>query len=197
MRHRRLRLRAVRGRDPGPLPAYPRPRTGRRDRGDRAGGIIVTGLARDAHKLGLARAFGADHTIDVSREDPVQRVRELTDGRGADIVVDVSAFAVEPVAQALDMARRGGTIVLAGIKGPKPVPDFLNDTVVTRELTIKGALAVDSRAFELAIRLIESRRYPLERMHTHSFPLAEAERAIRTLAGEVPDESAIHVTLLP
>jgi threonine dehydrogenase-like Zn-dependent dehydrogenase len=159
--------------------------------------VIVTGLESDAHKLELARSFGADHTIDVSSEDPVRRVRDITDGRGADIVVDVTAYATEPVAQALDMVKRGGTIVLAGTKGTNPIPHFLSDKIVTRELTIKGALGVDFHAYEPAIRLIESGKYPLERMHTHSFGLEQAERAIRVLAGEVEGERAIHVALVP
>src|ERR671930_493296 len=48
--------------------------------------IIVTGLSRDARKLALARELGADHVIDVEQEDTRVRVRELTGGRGADVV---------------------------------------------------------------------------------------------------------------
>src|SRR5574340_766651 len=60
--------------------------------------IIVTGLSRDAAKLALARELGADHTIDIEQEDARARVREFTGGRGADVVVEVSAYAPEPVA---------------------------------------------------------------------------------------------------
>src|SRR3990170_7392315 len=159
--------------------------------------IIVTGLSADERKLALAREFGAHHTIDVEREDLVRRVREITDGSMADIVVDVSAYANEPVTQAIDVARRGGTVVLAGMKGPKPVEGFFNDRVVAKELTIKGVFGVDFHAYEPAIRLIESGKYPLERMHTHTLPLEEAERALRILAREVPGEEAIHIALVP
>src|SRR5262249_40391645 len=90
-----------------------------------AGQLIVTGLAADAKKLALAREFGAHATIDVDNENAVARVKELTFGRGADIVVDVSAYATKPVRDALDMVRPGGTVVLAGVKGFKPVGDFV------------------------------------------------------------------------
>jgi threonine dehydrogenase-like Zn-dependent dehydrogenase len=95
------------------------------------------------------------------------------------------------------MARRGGRVVLAGTKGAKPVPDFLSDVVVGKELTVMGALGVDWPAYESAVRLIESGRYPLARMHTHTLPLAEAERGLRLLAGEEPGEEAIHIALVP
>jgi threonine dehydrogenase-like Zn-dependent dehydrogenase len=159
--------------------------------------IIVSGLSADERKLTLAREFGADHTIDVEREDIVQRVREITDGELADVVIDVSAYANEPVTQAIDVARRGGTVVLAGMKGPKPVEGFYNDRVVAKELTIRGVFGVDFHAYEPAIQLIESGKYPLEKMHTHTMPLEEAERAIQILAREIPDEEAIHIALVP
>ena len=92
-----------------------------------AGTIIVTGIAADANKLALARKFGADHTIDVDNEDPVARVKELTNGRGVDIVVDVSSYATKPVTDALSMVRPGGTVVLAGVKGFRAVDNFVSD----------------------------------------------------------------------
>ena len=159
--------------------------------------VIVTGLTRDARKLALARELGADHVIDVEVEDARVRVRELTGGRGADVVVEVTANAPEPVAEALHYVATGGRIVLAGVKGLKAVPDFVSDLVVAKEITIRGAFGVTSRAYAAAIRLIESGRVPLEKMHTHDFRLEDAERAIRTLAGEVPGDASIHSCLVP
>src|SRR5713101_1089105 len=74
--------------------------------------IIVTGLARDADKLALAKELGADHTINVDEEDARVRVKELTNGRGADVIVEVSANSAEPVAEALHYAATGARIVL-------------------------------------------------------------------------------------
>jgi threonine dehydrogenase-like Zn-dependent dehydrogenase len=159
--------------------------------------IIVTGLTRDAHKLALAKELGADHVIDIETEDAHRRVKELTGGRGADVVVEVSANAAEPVAEALHYVAPGGRIVLAGVKGFKSVPDFISDLIVVKEITIHGVFGVTARAYESAIRLIESGRVPLEKMHTHDFKLEEAERAIQTLGGDIPGENCIHACLLP
>ena len=114
-----------------------------------------------------------------------------------DVVVDVTAYAVEAFTQAINMAKRGGRVVLAGTKGPKPVPDFISDHIVMKELTIKGAFGVDWPNYERAIRTIESGKYPLEKLHTHTLPLEEAERAIRILSRQEPGEEAIHIALVP
>ena len=162
-----------------------------------ADSIIVTGLARDAPKLALAKELGADHVIDIEQEDARARVRELTNGHGADVVVEVSSNAAEPVAEALHYAATGGRIVLAGVKGFRPVPDFISDLIVAKELRITGAFGVTARAYDAAIRLIESGRVALAKMHTHDFGLEQAELAIRTLAGEIPGEQSIHSCVLP
>jgi threonine dehydrogenase-like Zn-dependent dehydrogenase len=163
-----------------------------------AGLIIATGLAADSHKLELARVLGADATIVVDEEDTVERVMALTGGEGADVVVDVAAVSMQPIADAVEIAKPGGTIVFAAIKGGGAAAvGFIPDKVVTKELTIKGLLSQDTRAVEPALRLIESRVYPLERLHTHTFGLADAEEAVQTLAGRVPGQRAVHVMIDP
>jgi threonine dehydrogenase-like Zn-dependent dehydrogenase len=162
-----------------------------------AGKIIVTGLAADADKLKLAKLYGADYTIDVDNEDPIRRVKEITGGKGVDVVVDVSSYAVKPVVDALSFVRAGGTIVLAGMKGFKPIPDFISDLIVVQEITIKGAMGVTSSGYQAAIKTIESGIVPMAAMHTHNFKLEEAELAIKTLAREVPGDESVHSCLIP
>ena len=93
----------------------------------------------------------------------------------------MSSRSTAPVAEALDYAAPGGTVVLAGVKGMRPIPDFVSDKIVLKELRVLGAMGVTRSGTERAIRLIESRRRPVELLHTHEFPLREAELAIRTL----------------
>jgi len=159
--------------------------------------VIVTGLEADRPKLAIAKLFGADHTIDVQNENAKDKVREYTGGKGADVVVDVSAYATEPVTDALSFVRPGGTIVLAGVKGFKPVPGFISDTIVMKEITIKGAMGVTSSGYSNAIKLLESRVVPFEKMHTLDFDLTDAELAIKTLARQIPGDESIHSCLIP
>lgn len=162
-----------------------------------AGKIIVTGRAADARKLEIARKLGADHTIDIDNEPALDRTKSYTNGRGADVVVEVTSYATEPVRDALSYVRPGGTIVLAGVKGFKPVDNFVSDLIVLNEITIKGVIGVTSSGYSKAIDLIQARSAPLEIMHTHDFPLEQAEQAIRTLARQVDGEESIHSCLIP
>ncbi|HEY0694801.1 MAG TPA: zinc-binding dehydrogenase [Kribbella sp.] len=160
--------------------------------------ILVTGLRRDAHKLKLASELGATGTIVADEEDTVERVAELTNGEGADVVLDLTPVATEPVLHAIEAAKPQGTVVLAGMKGSgKVISGFSADTVIVKELTLRGVAGQDLRAYEPALRLIESNKYPLEKMSTHSFSLEEAERAVLTLAGRVLGEESISITITP
>lgn len=160
--------------------------------------IFVTGLgSRDGAKLALARELGADVVIDVEREDARERIEAETKGNGVDVCVDTTPHATKPVVDAVWATRPGGTIVLAGIKGRgRGVPDFPTDEVAMRFQTIRGVRTVDYRSYQQAIRLIESGRVPVERLHTHHFPLEEAATAIRTLTA-AGDRPAISITIEP
>jgi threonine dehydrogenase-like Zn-dependent dehydrogenase len=135
-------------------------------------------------------------TIDVEAEDTVDRVREITGGAGADVALEVTPMAAQPIRDALQAVRWGGRVVLAGLKGGAPV-ELSTDVIINKALTVMGAFSVDSRAYAEAIRLIETGRFPLARMHTHTFGLSDVSRAIETLAGEVPGQDAVHVAIVP
>src|SRR5947207_2988300 len=78
--------------------------------------IVVTGTARDKARLELARTLGADATIDVDAEDPLECIGELTDARGFDVVLDCTAGAgTTPVLLGIEaLKRRGGTLLVQG-----------------------------------------------------------------------------------
>jgi threonine dehydrogenase-like Zn-dependent dehydrogenase len=158
--------------------------------------VVITGLERDAHKLAVALQLGADVAIDVEHEDLVPRVRELTAGAMADVVIDVSANATQPVIDAVDLVRPGGTIVLGGLKGTD-IPRFPADKIVLRGIRLLGARSVTAPGYRGALDIIESGDHRLELMQTHEFPLHQAELAIQTLAGEIGGEHAINVVIRP
>jgi threonine dehydrogenase-like Zn-dependent dehydrogenase len=158
--------------------------------------IIVTGTSRDKARLELAKTLGADHVVDVGLEDPLERVLELTDGRGVDVVLDCTAGAGKaPILLGVDaLLRRGGTMLIQGEMAH--FPDFPVGRLTEKAITIKSARGHSYRACELALAQLASKRYPLDLLTTHTFGLAETDWAIRSVGGE-GDEGVIHVSLLP
>ncbi len=159
--------------------------------------VIATDLAQSAHKLELAMRLGADHVIVADEEDPVERVLNLTGGKGVDVVLDVTPRATKPITDAIKMVRNGGTVVLAGVKNRAAVPDFISDDLVFRSIRLQGVFAVDSRSYVEAIRLIEREPAVFELFGTRNYPLGEAEEAIARLAGRDGAPPALHVALRP
>ena len=158
--------------------------------------VIVTGTGRDAARLKLATVLGADHTVDVTAQDPLTAVRDLTGGRGVDVVVDCTAGAgTAPVLLGVDaLKRRGGVLVVQGEIAA--FPDFPLKKLTEKAITIRSARGHGHRACELALGVLGSGRFPLDLLATHSYPLAEVDAAIRAVGGELGDD-VVHVSLLP
>ena len=91
--------------------------------------VIVTGTASDALRLDAARTIGARV---VETDNAAEAVHQMTGGRGADIVFDVTP-APAAVQQALDLVRPGGLVLLAGLKERRPV-QIISDDIVNRSV---------------------------------------------------------------
>ncbi len=158
--------------------------------------IVALGLTVDEARLALARELGAHHTINVEELDPVAEVTRLTQGAMADVVVEVSG-SPKGVNAAISMARKQGTVVLAGLTGATTLTSIPVDVLVYREVRLQGAFSKGTEAVRAAISLVESERYPFARLVTHRFPLARAEEALRCVAREVEGVNPIKVVLDP
>jgi alcohol dehydrogenase len=159
--------------------------------------IMVTGVSpHDDERLALAKDFGADLAVDVGATDPAKAVRRETGG-GADVVVDVTAKAPAALGQAMNIARAGGTIVIAGTRGSADTPGFWPDLIVFKELRILGALGVDAPAYRAALDLLASNRYPFAELPRRSVPLDGAEALLRSMAGEGDNAPPVHGVITP
>jgi len=161
-----------------------------------AASIMITGLTRDKDRFALAKEFGATHTINVEKENPIERVREITNGEMADVVIDTTGVP-EAVVQSIQAVRKLGTVVSIGLTGFKPIPNFISDLIVMNELRFQGGRSCDFRAVIPAIRLVAAKKYPLKKMVTHRYPLEQAETGVRALAGEIEGEYPIKVVITP
>jgi L-iditol 2-dehydrogenase len=100
------------------------------------GKIIAVDL--DPSKLELALELGADFAVRSDEGDPVAKIKELTEGRGADLAFEV--VGITPTVQlSIDAVRKGGTVSLVGNLSPKI--ELPLQAVVTRQITLKGSCA--------------------------------------------------------
>jgi threonine dehydrogenase-like Zn-dependent dehydrogenase len=158
--------------------------------------IIVTGTSKDTARLAVAKALGADHLIDVQKEDPLERIMEITEGRGVDVVLDCTAGAgTMPLRLGIDaLKRKAGTIVVQGEMAE--FPDFPIGKLTAKFITVKSARGHSYQACELALEQISSKRFPLERITTHTFDLSQVDLAIKSVGGN-GEPDVIHASLMP
>lgn len=139
--------------------------------------IIVVGLDRVNEPL--ARILGATEYITV-KDNPVAYVRALTERLGADAVFE-AAGNVEAVMLALNLARRGGSVALAGVSGNAHPLMLEPDSFLLNDLRVHGIFAYPSSTFVHTLRLIESRQIDVHPLITHTFPLENYAQAFDLL----------------
>lgn len=88
-------------------------------------------------------------------------------------------------------------MVLPGLYGANTEIPLLLDKLVFKEIRLLGAFSHDFQAVEPAIAMAVRGKYPLTDMISHRYPLEEAEKAVRLVGGEFPDEEPIKVVLDP
>ena len=158
--------------------------------------IIVTGTSKDAARMEVAKALGADFVIDVDKQDPLARIMEITGGRGVDVVLDCTAGAgTFPIMLGIEaLKRKGGTMVVQGEM--VDFPNFPIGKMTVKFITLKSARGHSYRACEYALQQLASKRFPLEKVTTHRFALKDVDLAIRSVGNAgVPD--VIHASLMP
>ncbi|MFD6391766.1 S-(hydroxymethyl)mycothiol dehydrogenase [Nocardia sp. NPDC060259] len=150
-----------------------------------AGAGTIIAIDRDPRKLEWAKDFGATHTIDASTGDVVEQIKELTDGFGADVVID-AVGRPETWQQAFYGRDLAGTVVLVGV----PTPDMKLEMPLIDLFSHGGSLksswygdCLPERDFPMLIDLYRQGRLPLDRFVTERIGLDEVEQAF-TAMGE-------------
>src|SRR5580700_2359507 len=147
-----------------------------------AGTIIAADLS--SYRLNFAKRLGADHVIQVGKNSPAERlqmVRELSGGRGADVVIECAG--VPPaVPEALEMLRVGGLLVEAGnFSDLGEVPISPHRHLCAKNVRILGVGGEEPAAYGPSMRQMARymRQYPLHEFVTHRFGLREVEAAMK------------------
>ncbi len=137
-----------------------------------AGPIIMTGITRDEpYRLAMAKKLGADLIVNVEKEDLRKKVAEFTNGIGVDVVLE-NTGAVEPIAESLDIVRKGGRVMWAGggIRGGIVAP-VDTSKIIVKELDVRGEISQIPYDWKTAIHFASTGRVELESLVTHIYPL--------------------------
>jgi S-(hydroxymethyl)mycothiol dehydrogenase len=150
-----------------------------------AGARTIIGVDLDPRKLEHARHLGATHTVDASREDVVERVRELTDGFGADVVIE-AVGRPETYEQAFYARDLAGTVVLVGVPTPEKQVTLPMIDVFGRGGALKSSWYGDclpSRDFPVLVDLYRQGRFDLDAFVTERIGLGDVEAAFARMHG--------------
>jgi len=149
-----------------------------------AGCEPVIALDTRSRPLEIAREFGATDVVEAAGEDAAGRVRELTGGRGADYVFD-TVGAPATLAQALQCARKGGTVVVTGLSRADALASFPLFPFVMQEKRLVGSLygsGQPSRDVPRLIALYQEGKLKLTELVTRTYRLDAVNDALAALA---------------
>jgi len=129
----------------------------------------------DVQKREMAQAKGAEHVLDPRQESPQDRVMELTDGVGADCVIEAVGLP-QTIAGTVRLVRKGGTIMLIGWTGHESDP-FDTTTLTLHELNVLGTMGF-AFDFPVGMDLLARGKVDAKSIITHRFPLERCVEAM-------------------
>jgi len=145
------------------------------------GASTIIGVTRSAEKRALAETLGADVTMPAG-DGAVERIREATGGRGADVVIETTGV-LPSLASGIAMARSGGRLLLFGIisakEGALPFYDLY-----FKELALMSARVAKTEDYPDSIDLVERGIVRLDPLVSDVMPLAELKTAIGRLGSD-------------
>ena len=141
-----------------------------------AGTVVVSGLEEDKERLKYAEKFGAI-AVNVAEEDLKEKVFHLTEGKGVDIVMDVSG-GKGSLGEAANIVKRGGQIGLVGLS-PEAIFDPV--VIVDKEISIHGSFRRLPSTWYRAINLVATEVIDPGSVITHVLPLERGEEGFQIL----------------
>lgn len=122
------------------------------------GATVVAISEINPDRLAKAKELGIDYVIDANKVDPVEEVLRLTDGRGADYVIE-AVGTIPTYEQALKMVSRGGHLTVYGAAPADATMSIKPFEIYSKELTIVGTYAGTYDTWVKAIELLKSKRF--------------------------------------
>jgi L-iditol 2-dehydrogenase len=154
--------------------------------------VILTGTRNK--RLAIGKELGADRVINISEENAVDVVKQLTGGIGADYVVEC-AGSEATIDQAIHMTNRGGKICLAAFPHDPVTTDIAH--LVRNNIYVYGIRGEGRSATRRAMALMAERKFDATKIHTHTFALEDLPTALKYARDRIEDAIKVVVTTKP
>ena len=155
----------------------------------------VIGIDIEPYRLATAKRTANAEILNAAEEDPVQAIRDLTEGRGADVCVDAvgmeanrnlldklsnilhaQAGSIKGLQTAISAVRRGGVVTVVGVYG-MPYDSFPLGQIFDKGITMRFGQAPVQKYIDELLTWVEQRKIRLDDIITHRLPLAQAPHA--------------------
>ena len=173
----------------------------------------VIGVDIQPYRLEAARRTAKSETINSAEVDPVKAIRDLTDGRGADVCVDAVGLeadrtvldkvsnvlhaqtgSIKALKAAISAVRRGGTVTVVGVYG-MPYDNFPLGQIFDKGITMRFGQAPVQKYLDELIQWVEQRKIRLDDIITHRLPLDQAAHAYDIFCKK--EDNCVKVVLKP
>jgi len=151
----------------------------------------IIAIDTDPSRREMAKALRVDAVFDPADPDLDKKIKELTEGRGADRVLEVVG-ATAPIKTAVSIVRKGGSITLVG--NISPTVEIPLQAVVSRQITLQGSCAI-SGEYPMALDLMARKKIDVKSLLSASVPLSEGELWMNKLYRR--EENLLKVVLIP
>ena len=127
-------------------------------------------------RLNFAKKFNVTDSINSTDENRKQKILNHTENRGVDVAI-VATSSLKALADAIDMVRKGGTVMMFGVPSKGAKMDLDMNKVYSKEITLVTSYAASDKDTAEALSLIESSQIDVKQLITHTYSISDSQKA--------------------
>ena len=127
-------------------------------------------------RLNFAKKFNITDSINSADENRKQKVLDHTENRGVDVAI-VATSSLKALADAIDMVRKGGTVMMFGVPSKGAKMDLDMNKIYSKEITLVTSYAASDKDTAEALSLIESSQIDVKQLITHTYSISDSQKA--------------------
>ena len=127
-------------------------------------------------RLDFAKKFSITESINSRYENKIQKILDQTDGLGVDVAI-VATSSLQALDDAIDMVRKGGTVMMFGVPSKGSKLDLDMGKIYSKEITLTTSYAASDQDTKESLNFIESSQINVKQLITHTYPITDSQKA--------------------